>query len=36
MISRHSGFRVVRTFDLPPLQLQGASLWVALPRVDLG
>jgi hypothetical protein len=27
-------FRVVSTFDLPPLQLQGESLWVAVPRVE--
>ena len=25
-------FRVVSTFDLPPLQ--GESLWVAVPRVE--
>ena len=29
-------FRLVRMFDLPPLQLQGASLWVAVPRVETG
>jgi hypothetical protein len=27
-------FRVVSTFDLPPLQLQGESLWAAVPRVE--
>ncbi len=31
-----TGFRcrVVSTLNLPPLQLQGASLWVAGPRVE--
>jgi hypothetical protein len=27
-------FRVVSTFDLPALQLQGESLWAAVPRVE--
>jgi len=27
-------FHVVSTLNLPPLQLQGVSLWVAVPRVE--
>jgi hypothetical protein len=27
-------FRVVSTLDLAPLQLQGASVWVEVPRVE--
>jgi hypothetical protein len=28
-------FALLVTFDLPPLQLQGAPLWMAAPRVEI-